>query len=133
MEHHLERPGDLCKHGVMSTRFCEDCSAEHDAKPAEEFASPPSSREGTSEEAADQIAPNTGTIRRMVLDAIEEHGGMTCDEVEHFLELGHQTVSPRIWELQGNPKDKQVPRLIRDSGERRKTSSGRRAIVWEAV
>jgi hypothetical protein len=52
--------------------------------------------------------------------------GMTCDDVESATGLRHQTASARVNEL---------GRLgaIVDSGERRATASGRKAIVWRAA
>ena len=54
-----------------------------------------------------------------------EHGddGFTCDEVERALDRTHQSISARINELRDTG-------WIIDSGERRKTRSGRNAVVW---
>ena len=52
--------------------------------------------------------------------------GATCDEVESCLRMSHQTASARIRDLRGHG------RLV-DSGSRRKTRTGRSAIVWMAV
>jgi predicted transcriptional regulator len=52
--------------------------------------------------------------------------GGTCDELEQAMGLSHQTCSARLREL--NMKNR-----IYDSGKRRKTRSGRDAIVWFAV
>ena len=50
-------------------------------------------------------------------------GGLTDDEIGATLELGGNSVRPRRREL--------VERgLVADSGDRRKTATGRRAIVW---
>jgi len=49
--------------------------------------------------------------------------GATDEEVELAFGLAHQTVSPRRRELV-------LAGLVKDSGERRKTSSGRQATVW---
>lgn len=51
--------------------------------------------------------------------------GATCDEVESCLRMSHQTASARIRDLRG------LGRLV-DSGSRRKTRTGRSAIVWRA-
>ena len=53
----------------------------------------------------------------------EETVGLTCDDVERRLDRSHQTISPRINELRDTG-------WIIDSGVRRKTRSGRAAIVW---
>lgn len=49
--------------------------------------------------------------------------GATCDEIEHYLGLSHQTASARIrgLALKGD---------VLDSGNRRETRTGRKAIVW---
>jgi hypothetical protein len=50
-------------------------------------------------------------------------GGLTCDEVEQALDRTHQSMSARVNELRDTG-------WIIDSGTRRKTRSGRAAIVW---
>jgi hypothetical protein len=50
-------------------------------------------------------------------------GGMTCDEVEHQLNRTHQSISARVNQLRDTG-------WIVDSGTRRNTRSGRKAIVW---
>lgn len=49
--------------------------------------------------------------------------GMTCDEVEQRLERTHQSMSARVNQLRDSG-------WVIDSGLRRKTRSGRDAIVW---
>ena len=49
--------------------------------------------------------------------------GMTCDELEQALDAKHQSVSAQIRHGVKNNE-------IEDSGMRRKTRSGRNAIVW---
>ena len=79
----------------------------------------------TSKEAAESIEPSSGTLRAHVLGFIKRRGkrGMTCDELEHASGLTHQTASARINELM-------KLQAIRDSGKRRRTRSGRNAVVW---
>lgn len=48
----------------------------------------------------------------------------TSEEVEHTLGMKHQTVSAEIRHMV-------TAELLKDSGLRRKTTSGRKAIVWE--
>lgn len=64
-------------------------------------------------------------IRRRVRRYVETRGyiGATCDEIEHALDLRHQTASARITEL------KRRGDLI-DTGRRRPTTSGRAAAVY---
>ncbi len=65
------------------------------------------------------------SIESIVYEHIKNHGrrGVTCDEVEVALNLRHQTASARFTALfkRGD---------IVDSGERRPTRSGRKAIAW---
>lgn len=93
---------------------------------------PPHSRAGTSEEAASSMIPSAGGLRIKILSEIEGTDGLTCDEIEARLGLPHQTVSARVWELRGNPRTSNRPVLIEETGEKRVTRSGRRAIVWRA-
>jgi DNA adenine methylase len=77
----------------------------------------------TSIAAANSLSDSVDQLRSRVLVEIRERGGATCDEVEVALDLRHQTASARIRELTVEDK-------IRDSGERRLTRSGRKAVVW---
>lgn len=78
----------------------------------------------TSKEAADAILPRVGTLQAMVLELIQaSRGGLTCDQVEAQMGGKHQTVSARVYELKNKG-------LIMDSGRRRLTRSGRKAVVW---
>lgn len=77
----------------------------------------------TSKEAAVSIAETAGSLRETVRCEIIYHRGATCDEVEAALDLRHQTASARIRELFLQGK-------IYDSGQKRKTRSGRSAVVW---
>lgn len=79
----------------------------------------------TSRAAAEAIEPSAGSLRGMVLDLIRYRGNATDDEIESELDLRHQTASARRRELV-------LGGLIFDSGLRRKTRSGRNAIVWVA-
>lgn len=78
----------------------------------------------TSEAAADSVRGVTGQLRARVFAFIgaQAHGA-TCDEVEASLGLRHQTASARVRELS-------LAGVIRDTGERRRTRSGRNAAVW---
>lgn len=79
----------------------------------------------TSRAAAESIEHELGRLQRLVLDfvSLRLHGA-TCDEAELALSLKHQTASARFRELAELG-------VIVDSGERRPTSSGRKAIVWK--
>jgi len=82
----------------------------------------------TSAAAAVSIRVPAGTLRFKVFAYLKKRGaaGSTDEELEHALELRHQTASARRRELV-------LDGLVEDSGERRKTSSGRQAVVWKAV
>lgn len=86
---------------------------------------PPHSNPTTSHDAAVQIKPEAATLRARVLDVITKAGdtGATDDEIEQVTGLVHQTASARRRELALGSK-------IVDSGQRRPTRSGRKAIVW---
>jgi Asp-tRNA(Asn)/Glu-tRNA(Gln) amidotransferase A subunit family amidase len=81
----------------------------------------------TSKEAAQRIEPETGKLRLGVLSELQVRGstGATCDELEQALHLSHQTASARVREMS-------LKGTVKDSGQRRLTRSGRRAIVWQA-
>ena len=82
----------------------------------------------TSREAARSVEPKASALRLRVLAEIQIRGttGATCDELEQAMSLSHQSASARIRELGLKGK-------IRDSETRRKTRSGRAAIVWVAT
>lgn len=85
----------------------------------------PSNGSSTSKAAAASLRPVVGTLRRAVLDAVVAAGeeGVTCDELEAAMEGRHQTVSPRLYELRNQG-------FVVDSSRKRRTRSGRMAIVW---
>ena len=76
----------------------------------------------TSEAAAESIRPHLSRLEAVVFGSVVSLGGATCYEVEVDTGLSHQTASARINGLVRKC-------LLRDSGERRKTSSGRPARV----
>jgi hypothetical protein len=63
-------------------------------------------------------------LRQIYFACRRDHGiGLTCDEVEQALDRTHQSISARVNQLRDSG-------WIVDSGERRKTRSGRNAVVW---
>lgn len=80
----------------------------------------------TSRSAAESVRESAATLRSKVLAFIRDRGGATCDEAEEALGLTHQTASARVNELMNL-------RWIEDSGKKRPTRSGRKAIVWRAI
>jgi hypothetical protein len=97
---------------------------QHNPAPPYRKNSPP----GTSDRAALMIAQFTPTLRDRILATIRDRGpvGLTDDEGEAILSIIAQTYTPRRGELVRAGK-------VRDSGERRPTSSGRPAAVWVSV
>ena len=64
--------------------------------------------------------------RNRIWRFIADRGGATCWAVEQAFGALHQTVSAAISNLSAHG-------LLVDTGERRPTGSGRKAIVWGAV
>ena len=94
--------------------------------PASRWA-PPSVNTDTSRQAAAEIAPRVPAMHARILGVLSGCGetGATCEEMEDYLTLRHQTCGPRLKELA-------VSGAIVDTGMRRRTRSGRKAIVWLA-
>lgn len=82
----------------------------------------------TSRDAAEQIEPAAETLRRQVLHRLILLGssGATDEELQMFLVMNPSTERPRRIELVEMG-------LVKDSGRRRRTLSGRNAVVWVAV
>lgn len=79
----------------------------------------------TSIAAARSLVDDVETLRSRVLEAIRRRPS-TCDELETTLDLSHQTCSARVWELRRLG-------LVVDSGDRRRTRSGRAAKIWTRI
>ena len=85
----------------------------------------------TSIEAYDSVRRGKNSLHKEILNTLAEEAefsymkadGMTCDELEQALDAKHQSVSAQIRRGVKNNE-------IEDSGMRRKTRSGRNAIVW---
>jgi hypothetical protein len=79
----------------------------------------------TSRMAAIHTLPKAGTQRRRVFDYIRgrEEYGATDEEIQLVLQMSGNTERPRRVELWNAG-------LIRDSGEKRRGSSGLMAVVW---
>ncbi len=76
--------------------------------------------------AAEQVEPVAGTLRRNVLDYLRRRGGATDEQISEALNMQGNTARPRRVELVELG-------LVHDSGETRKTRSGRKAAVWRAL
>lgn len=79
----------------------------------------------TSREAAAAIQPSLGNLQKRVLLALTgSRDGMTDLELQEHLKMDGSTQRPRrVWLQQHG--------FVRDSGRKRKTESGRQAVVWE--
>lgn len=82
----------------------------------------------TSRAAAESVAGQAPSLRRAVYRALLEagEGGCTDEEIQALLGLSGSTQRPRRVELV-------EAGLVRDSGRKRTTGSGRLAVVWVAV
>lgn len=76
----------------------------------------------TSLDAFDDVKPQRPSIRSQIVDQLA-FNQMTGEELEHALGIPHKTVSGRLTELRDDG-------VIIDSGARRATASGNKAIVW---
>jgi hypothetical protein len=87
----------------------------------------PHSGGSTSRAAAREIKPEAGPLCAAVLAFLVGRGetGATDSEIQTALGLSGDTERPRRVALQRRG-------LVVDSGQRRRTSSGRAAIVWRA-
>lgn len=81
----------------------------------------------TSKAAAVAMLADATTLRAQVLQLLTraDAGGATDEEIQTALKMNPSTQRPRRIELVGMG-------LVRDSGNRRKTRSGRYAVVWIA-
>jgi hypothetical protein len=82
----------------------------------------------TSIEAANDIAPDLGRYQRSALSFIRAAGdaGLTAEELAGAMGVDRTTAQPRTSELR-------LRYMIKDSGQRRRNASGKRAIVWVAL
>ncbi len=82
----------------------------------------------TSVAAADDLAPKLGRLQRMAETTIRDAGahGLTADELAARLDMDRWSIQPRTTELKRKG-------LVRDSGRRRRNSTGKLAIVWIAA
>lgn len=80
----------------------------------------------TAKQAARAIGPATGHLRQLVLGHLRATGPATDEAMQRALNMPGNTQRARRVELVDAG-------LVRDSGKRAKTSSGRAAIVWEVV
>ena len=79
--------------------------------------------QSTSRAAYESVKPGLGPIDSRIVELVRYAGGATSDEIEEKTGLRHQTVSAQIRHL--NERGVLVKSLLK-----RKTRSGRAAIVW---
>jgi hypothetical protein len=79
----------------------------------------------TSAEAAESVREGAAELRERVYSALKRvwPEGLTDEQMQQALGMQGNTQRPRRRELEQRG-------LVRDSGERRFTTSGRRAVVW---
>jgi hypothetical protein len=80
---------------------------------------------GTSQAMARRML-REGTLRRDIVMAVREHGGLTDDDLERVLNRSHQSAS-------GGRNALVRDGWLRDSGRTRVNRWGNEAIVWEYV
>lgn len=80
----------------------------------------------TSRDSRDILNKHKNRYRYAIYEYIKNNSGATCDEIEVNLKMRHETASGIIRFLT-------LDRLLRDSQERRRTRTGRKAIVWVVV
>lgn len=80
----------------------------------------------TSKAAAKDMRADAKTLREIVLWWLTCNGPATDDEMQGCIPMNPSTQRPRRVELVRMGK-------VRDSGKKRKTRSGRSAVVWEVV
>ena len=87
-----------------------------------DFTAPYQAHSGTSREAASAIKGKSARLRQQVLDELRRNPA-TDEELANVLNLSGNTARPRRVELVEIG-------IVEDSGQRRKTASGRSAVVW---
>lgn len=80
----------------------------------------------TSRAAAVRALPKSGSARTKVYETILTSGGLTDEQIVVLTGLSPNSARPRRKELQ-------EAGLIFDSGQRRNTATGSKAIVWMAT
>lgn len=86
----------------------------------------PHSGSETSRDAAHAIRREMPRLEALVLSALSGCSGMTAQGLEVATGLSGNTVRPRLVALR-------EAGLVEDSGQRERTASGRKAVVWRAV
>lgn len=77
---------------------------------------PPTTFDENSQAAADSMERPAQRVRRMVYDVIAQYGPIATWQIEQRLEMPHQTVSARVWELHGDKLIAHAGKNIAPSG-----------------
>jgi len=123
-----------CMHGELrGPKACALCRSKagppSDSKPPVErnVATVGTYHPETSRMAAERTLPTTGTKRRMIMDAVQENGGLCDWELERRFDWKHESASAARRSLV-------VDGWLEDSGRTRPVpDTGNAAIVWTAV
>ena len=78
----------------------------------------------TTRKAYESVNRGNDSLYSRVLTQLSDNRSSTCDELEVELEARHQSVSSRI-------RKGVQDGFIKNSGEKRRTRTGRQAIVWQ--
>ncbi|MBA3053766.1 MAG: winged helix-turn-helix transcriptional regulator [Sphingomonadales bacterium] len=79
--------------------------------------------EGTSQEAAEAIAPTVSHLRRIAMRTLNKLGEATVLEAVAVADVARESLQPRFSELRAMG-------LVEPTGARRRNPSGKRAAVW---
>lgn len=77
----------------------------------------------TSRQAAEIIAPHVNRLEQVVIDALNDHGPLTSEEIAQVTGEDFDSIQPRTSELRAKG-------IIEDSAHRRKNRRGRNVIIW---
>lgn len=81
----------------------------------------------TSREAFIKFKPVSGDLDKKILEAISSNSdGMICQDIEKMIDRTHQAVS-------GNLRHLVERGFVKNSGKFGKTTSNRKAIIWQIV
>lgn len=119
------RQWTIDKWWAMVANLCANCRVEQQGEPAQ--GAYHSQGGDTEREAAASMRPFTGTMRKEVIRLLADApNGLTDDEGGALMKGDRLTFGRRRNELVRAG-------LVRDSGQRRLTPAGRKAIVWVSV
>ena len=80
----------------------------------------------TSRDAGSKFLPKSGTMRRVIYETVQNHGGLADFELEALLNGKHQTVS-------ASRRSLVIDGFLFDSGYTRTNESGNECTVWKVA